>query len=160
MRREDAGGDLGHTEGEGRAPQLEASEGGDRTEELDRQEVASASIIASPTAAAEAGLARAGEANLTEIVIPRPATGDAAAGEVTAADASSDLVSQEDSREVTVKVAEEAAVSVEAPEPSGVAARASSSPEPTPSAPAVMPASGTEIGAAAGPLLFGAASNS
>jgi hypothetical protein len=47
-----------------------------------------------------------------------------------------------------------------APDPSEPAARASSIPEPTPSARAVVPTVGTGIGVAAGPLLFGAASDS
>jgi hypothetical protein len=62
MRREDVGGDLGHAEGECHTPQLEASEGGDRMEELVRQKAAPASIVTSPAAAAEAGLTRAEEA--------------------------------------------------------------------------------------------------
>jgi hypothetical protein len=139
---------------------VEASEGGGSTEELDRQEAAPAGVVASPAAAAEAELARAMEAILTEIVMPHPATGEAAAGEVIAADASSNLASQEDSREVAMDAAEEAPMGVGAPEPSGTAARASSSPEPAPSAQADMPAFGMEIGVAASPLLFGAASDS
>jgi hypothetical protein len=112
---------------------LEASEGGGRTEELVRPEAVLASIVTSPAAAAEARLTQAREAILTEIVMPHPATGEAAAGEVTAADASSDPVSQEDAREVAVKAVEEAPVCVGAPEPSKMAARAYSSPEPAPS---------------------------
>jgi hypothetical protein len=69
-----------------------------------------------------------------EIVMPHPAAGEAAAGEVTAADASSDPVIEEDARDVTVKAAEEAPVCVGALEPSKTAARASSSPEAAPSA--------------------------
>jgi hypothetical protein len=159
VRREDVGGDLGRAEEERHAPQLEAIEGGGRTEELVRLE-SPASVVTSPAAAAEAGLTRAGEAILTEFVVPPPAVGEAAAGEVTAADASSDLISQEDAREVAVKAMEEAPVRVGALEPSEPAARASSSPEPASSARAVMPAFGTGIGVAAGPLLFGAASDS
>jgi hypothetical protein len=134
MRKEDASGDLGCVEEECHTPQLEASEGGGRTEELVRQEVAPASIVLSPSAAAEAGLTRAREAILMEIVMPHPAAGEAAAGEVTAADVSYDPVSQEDACEVAVKTAKEAPVCVGAPEPSETAARASSSPEPAPSA--------------------------
>jgi hypothetical protein len=59
-----------------------------------------------------------------------------------------------------VKATEEATVCVGAPEPSEPAAQASSSPEPAPSMQAVMSAFGMGIGVAAGPLLFGAASDS
>jgi hypothetical protein len=155
MHREDAGGNLGHAKGECHTLQLEASEGGGRTKELVRQGAAPASIVTSSVVAAEAGLTRAGEAILMEIVMPHPAAGEAAAGEVTAADVSSDPISQEDAREVAVKAAEETLVCVGAPEPSEIAARASSSPEPAPSAQAAMPALGTEISAAASPLPFG-----
>jgi hypothetical protein len=134
MRREDADGDLGRADEECHIPQLEASEGGGRTEELIRHEAAPASVVASSAAAVEAGLMRVGEAILTEIIMPHPGAGEAAEGEVTAADASSDPVSQEGAREVMVKAAEEAPVCVEAPEPSETAAWASSSPEPAPSA--------------------------
>jgi hypothetical protein len=59
-----------------------------------------------------------------------------------------------------VKATEETPVWAEAPEPSKPAARASSSPEPAPSARAVMSTFGMGIGVAAGQLLFGAASDS
>jgi hypothetical protein len=47
MRREDAGGDLGRAEEECHTPQLEASKGGGRTEELVLQEAAPASVVTS-----------------------------------------------------------------------------------------------------------------
>jgi hypothetical protein len=159
VRREDASGDLGRAKEERHTPQLEASEGGGRTEELVCPE-APASVATSPAAAAEVGLTRAGEAILTEVVMPHPAIGEVAAGEFAAADASSDLVSREDAREVAVKATEEAPVCVGAPEPSEPVAWDSSSPEPASSARVVMPALGMEIGVAAGPLFFGAASDS
>jgi hypothetical protein len=93
---------------------LEVVEGEGRTEELVRPE-ASASIVPSPAAVAEVGLTRAGEAILMEVIMPPPAVGEAAVGEVTAADASSDPISQEDTREVTVKATEETSVRVGAP---------------------------------------------
>jgi hypothetical protein len=93
---------------------LEVVEGEGRTEELVHLE-APASIVSSPAAAAEAGLTRAGEAILTEVVAPPPTIGEAAAGEVITADASSDPLSQEDAREVAVKAMEETPVRVEAP---------------------------------------------
>jgi hypothetical protein len=46
---------------------------------------------------------RAGEAILTKIIAPPPVVGEAAAREVTTADASSDPLIQEDTREVAVK---------------------------------------------------------
>jgi hypothetical protein len=159
VRQEDAGGDLGCAGEDRHSPQLEVVEGEGRTEELVRPE-APASIVPSPAVAAEAGLTQAGEAILMEVVVPPPAVGEAAAGEVTAADASSDPPSQEDAREVTVKTTEETPMRVGAPEPSEPAARAFSSPKPAPSARAVMSSFGTGIGTAAGPLLFGAASDS
>jgi hypothetical protein len=88
---------------------------------------------------------------LTEVVAPPPAVGEAAAGEVIAGDTSSDPLSQEYAREVTVKATEETLVRVEALEPSEPA---------TPSAGAVISIFGMGIGAAAGPLLFGVASDS
>jgi hypothetical protein len=138
---------------------LEVIEGEGRTEELVRLE-APVSIVSSSAATAEAGFRRAGEAILTEVIMPPPAIGEAAAGEVTTADASSDPIIQEDTREVAVKATEETPVCVRAPELSEPAARASSSSEPTPIARAIMSAFETGIGAAAGPLLFGAASDS
>jgi hypothetical protein len=59
-----------------------------------------------------------------------------------------------------VKATEGTLVCMEAPEPSEPAAWAFSSPEPAPSARAVMSSFGMGIGTAAGPLLFGAASDS
>jgi hypothetical protein len=158
-RREDASGDLGRAEEDHRSPRLEVTESEGRTEELVRSE-APASIISSPAAADEAGLTRAGEAILTEVVVPPPTVGEAAAGEVTAADASSNPISQEDAREVVAKVTEEPTVHEGAPKLSELAARASSSSEPTPIVRAIMSAFETSIGVAAGALLFGAASGS
>jgi hypothetical protein len=159
VRREDTGDDPGCAREDRHSSRLEVVEGEGRTEELVRPE-APASIVSSPAAASEAGLTRAGEAILTEVVTPPPTVGEAAAGEVTAADTSSDPLSQEDAREVTVKVTEETLVRVEAPKPSELAARASSSPEPALSMRAIMSTFRMGIGTAAGPLLFGAASDS
>jgi hypothetical protein len=68
-----------------------------------------------------------------KIVVSHPAADEAAAGEVTAVDASSDPASQEDSHKVVTETAKEAPVGAGVPEPSEMAARASSSPEPAPS---------------------------
>jgi hypothetical protein len=158
-RREDAIGNLGRAEEDRCSPRLEVAESEVRMEEPVRPE-ASASVVSSPAAAAEAVLTRAGEATSTEVTTPPPAIEETAAGEVAAAGASSNPPSQEDAREVTAKAMEDTPVRVGAPEPSEPAARTSSSPEPAPSARAVVSAFGTGAGAAAGPLLFGLASNS
>jgi hypothetical protein len=102
VRREDAGGDLGRAKEEHHTPQLEVSEGGGKTEELARPE-SPASVVTSPATTTEAGLTWAGEADLTEVITPHPAVGEAAAGEVAVADASSDLVGRGDAREIAVK---------------------------------------------------------
>jgi hypothetical protein len=65
---------------------------------------ASVRIVSSLAAAAEAGLTRVGEAILTEVITPPPIVGEVAAGEATAADASSDPLSQGDTHEVAVKM--------------------------------------------------------
>jgi hypothetical protein len=159
VRREDASGDLGCTGEDRRSSWLEAVEGQGRTEELVRPEVPM-SIISGLAAMAEAGLTRAGEAILTKVIAPPPVVGEAAAGEVTAADASSDPLIQEDTREVMVKTTGGTPVHAEASEPLEPAAQASSSLEPAPSLRSVMLTFGMGIGAAVGPPLFGAASDS
>jgi hypothetical protein len=60
--------------------------------------------------------------------VPPPTIEEAAAREVITADASSDLISQEDAHEVIVKATEEALVHMGEPKPSEPAARASFSP--------------------------------
>jgi hypothetical protein len=88
---------------------------------------------------------------LTEAVAPPPVVGEVVAGEVTAADAPSAPLGHEDTREVTVKTTGETSAHVEALEP----------PEPAaPSIQTIMSTFGMGIGAAAGPPLFGAASDS
>jgi hypothetical protein len=52
----------------------------------------STGVLSGSAAAAKAGLARAGEANLTKIAAPPPAAKEAVAGEVVATDTSSDLL--------------------------------------------------------------------
>jgi hypothetical protein len=89
VRREDAGINLGHAGEDCRSSQLEVLEGEDQTEELVRSEVLTGT--ASGSAAADgAGLIRVEEATMTEVVAPPPTIGEAASGEVTAANASSD----------------------------------------------------------------------
>jgi hypothetical protein len=111
----------------------------------------SAGIASSPAAAADAGLTQAGEAILAEAVAPPPVVGEVTVGEVTAANVSFDPLGQEDTREVMVKTMGETSARVEASE---------SSEPPVPSTQTIMSTSGMGIGAAAGPLLFGAASDS
>jgi hypothetical protein len=150
VRREDAGGDLGCAGEDRHFSRLEVVEGEGRTEELVRLEVPTG-IISGSAAAAEAGLTRAGEAILTEVIAPPPVIREAATGKVTAADVSSDPLSQEDTREIAVKTMGETSACVEASEPPEPAAQ---------SARTIISTFGTGIGAAAGPLLFGAASDS
>jgi hypothetical protein len=88
---------------------------------------------------------------LTEVAAPPPTVEEDVSEEVVAVDASFDPPGQEDTRAVAVKVMEETSARVEAsdpPEPAALSMRT------------VMSTFGTGIGAAAGPLLFGAASGS
>jgi hypothetical protein len=150
VRREDAGGNLGHAGEDRRSSQLEVVEGEDRTDEPVRSEVSMGTASGSAVADG-AGLIRVEEATLTEVVTPPPTVGEAASGEVTATNASSDQPGQEDPGTVAVKTMEETSARVETSEP------------PEPAALSVqtdMSSFGTGIGAAAGPLLFGAASGS
>jgi hypothetical protein len=150
VHRDDAGGDLGRAGEDRQSSRLEVVEGEGRTEELVRPEV-STDITSSSAAAVEAGLTRAGEAILTEVVAPPSTVEEAISEEVVTADASSDPPGQEDTRAVAVKATEETSARVEASDP----------PEPAAlSVQTVMSTFGTRIGAAAGPLLFGAASGS
>jgi hypothetical protein len=150
VRREGTGDDLGCAGEDRQSSRLEVIEGEGRMEELGRPEV-STGIVSSSSAVAEAGLTRAEEAILTEVVASPPAIGEAVAGEVATADASSDPPGQEDTHAVAVKTMGETSARVEASEP----------PEPAaPSVQTVMSTFGMGIGAAAGPLLFGAASDS
>jgi hypothetical protein len=104
---------------------------------------------ASSSAAADgAGLIRAGETILTEVITPPPTIGEAASGEVATANASSDPPGQEDTGTITVKTMEETSARMEASDPSEPAAL---------SVQTIMSSFGMGIGAAAGPLLFGSA---
>jgi hypothetical protein len=150
VRREDVGGDLGRAGEDRQSSWLEVVEGEGKTEELVRPEV-STGIASGSTAAAEAGLTRAREAILTEVIAPPPTIGEAVSEEVVTTDASSDPPGQEDSHAVAVKATEETSARVEAsdpPEPAALSVRT------------VMSTFGAGIGAAAGPLLFGDASGS
>jgi hypothetical protein len=150
VRREDVNGDLGCAGEDRRSSRLEVVEGEDRMEEPVRSEV-SMGIASDSVAADGAGLTRAGEAILTEVIAPPPTIGEAVSGEVVTADASSDPPGQEDIGAVAVKTTEETSARVEASDP----------PEPAAlSMQTVMSTFGMGIGAAAGPLLFGAASGS
>jgi hypothetical protein len=147
---EDAGGDLGRAGDDRQSSRLEVVAGEGRTEELVRPDV-STGIASGSAAAAEAGLTRAREAILTEVVVPPPTVGEAVSEEVVAADASSNPPGQEDTRAVAVKATGETLARVEASDPSEPAALSMRT---------VMSTFGTGIGAAAGPLIFGAASGS
>jgi hypothetical protein len=150
MRRGNAEDNLGHV-GEGHpSPRLGVVEGESMTEEPAHLETP-AGAVSRPTAAAEAELAQAEEAVLTEAVTPPPVIDEVVAGEVTAADAPSAPLGHEDTHEVAVEMMGETSARVEASEP----------PEPAaPSIQTIMSTFGMGIGAAAGPPLFGAASDS
>jgi hypothetical protein len=148
MRGEDAGGNLGRAGEDCRSSQLEVVEGEDRTDEPVRSEVSTGT--ASGSAAADgAGLIQVEEATLTEVVAPPSTIGETASGEVAAANASSNPPGQEDTSVAAVKMMEETLARMEASDPSEPAAL---------SVPTVMSSFGMGTGAAAGPLLFGAAS--
>jgi hypothetical protein len=148
MRGEDAGGNLGRAGEDCRSSQLEVVEGEDRTDEPVRSEVLTGT--ASGSAAADgAGLIRVEEATLTEVVAPPPTVGETASGEVAAANASSDPPGQEDTGAAAVKMTEETSARMEASDPPKPAAL---------SVQTVMSSFGMGTGAAAGPLLFRAAS--
>jgi hypothetical protein len=88
---------------------------------------------------------------MTEVAAPPPTVEEAVSEEVAAANVSSDPPSKEDPGAVAVKTTEEALARVETSDP----------PEPAAlSMQTVMSPFGTGTGAAAGPLLFGAASGS
>jgi hypothetical protein len=150
VRREDAGGNLGRAGEDRQSSRLEIAEGEGRTEVL-AHPGASTGIASGSAAASEAWLTRAGEAILTEVVTPPPPIGEAISEEVVAVDASSDPPGQEDTRAVTVKMMEETSARMEASDPLEPAALSMRT---------VMSSFGMGIGAAAGPLLFEAASSS
>jgi hypothetical protein len=112
VRREDADGNLGHAGEDRRCSQLEVVKGEDRTDEPVRSEVSTGT--ASGSAAADGtGLIRVEKATLTEVVTPPPTIGEAASGEITTANASSDPPGQEDPGAVALKTTEETSVRVE-----------------------------------------------
>jgi hypothetical protein len=104
-RREDASGDLSRAGEDCWSSRLEVVEGEDRMEEPVRSEV-SMGIVSGSAVANGARLTRAGEANLSEVIVPPPTIGEAASGEVVAADMSSDLPGQEDTGVAAVKMTE------------------------------------------------------
>jgi hypothetical protein len=160
MRKEDAGGGLGHAKEDDRAPQVEAGEAEGGVAELGCQETVAADATADARVRAEAGPARTEEAVAMGVVVPCLATDEVAVGEVVTAEASSGQARQEDPREVAGEAMKEASTGMRTSEPPKVVAQASSNPVPVPGMKADMPAPGTEIGATADPPLFGAASGS
>jgi hypothetical protein len=116
VRREDAGGDLGRAGEDRWSSRFEIIEGEDRTEEPVRSEVSTGTASGS-AAADRAGLIRAGEAILTEVVAPPPTVRKAVSGEVVVANASSSPPGQEDTGAVAVKATEETSARVEALDP-------------------------------------------
>jgi hypothetical protein len=150
VRRENAGGDLSCA-GEGHpSPQLGFVEGKSLTEEPARLETP-VGVVSCPTTTAEAEPVRAREAVLTDTIAPPPVVGEVETGEVTAADAPSTPLSHEDTREAAVKMAGETSACEEGSKPPELAA---------PRVQTIMSTYGTRTGAAAGPPLCGAASDS
>jgi hypothetical protein len=158
--REDAGGDLGRAEEDRRSPRLELVASEAKAEEPACPE-APANAGSSPAAATEAEPTQAGEATSVEAITSPPAIGEITTGDVAAAaNASSDPPGQEDTREVAVKMVEEALAPARLLEPLEPAVQTPSSSEVAPNTWAVAPAFGAGAGVAAGPLFFGLASNS
>jgi hypothetical protein len=116
VHREDASSDLSRAGEDRQSSRLEVIEGEGRAEELVRPEV-STGIASGSAIATEAGLTRAGEAILTEVVAPPPTIGEVVSEEVVAADVSSDSPGQEDTRAVVVKMMEETSARVETSNP-------------------------------------------
>jgi hypothetical protein len=81
---EDADGDLGRAEEESRIPQAKAGEVRGGAAELDRPEITAADATTDAGVMAEVGLAQTEGAATAEVVASRPATGEAAAGEIAA----------------------------------------------------------------------------
>jgi hypothetical protein len=150
VRRENAGGDLSYA-GEGHpSPRLGFVEAESVTEEPARLETP-AGVVSYPTTTAEAEPVRVGEAILIDTVAPPPIVDEVETGEVTAADAPSTPLSHEDTREAMVKTAGETSAREEGSKP----------PEPAvPRVQTIMSTYGTRTGAAAGPPLCEAASDS
>jgi hypothetical protein len=158
-RREDAGGNLGCAEEESYVPQVEAGKVEGGAEGLDRQETAAADAIADTGAAAKAGLAWSKEATAAEVVVSRPAADEVVAGEIATIEASSGPISQGDPREAVREAMKEVLAGMRASELPEMVALASSSPGPMPGVTTDMPTPETEIGTAAGSLLFVATSD-
>jgi hypothetical protein len=96
MRKEDAGGDLGHAEEEDRSSQVEAGEVEGSAAKFGCQGTAAADATADAGITAEAGPARTEEAGAEEVVatgviMPRIATDEVAAGEAATTEACSGL---------------------------------------------------------------------
>jgi hypothetical protein len=94
-RREDVGGDLGHTEEDRRSSRLELVASEARVEEPARPE-APANVVSSPAATTEAEPMQARETASAEATTSPPAIDEIAAGDVATASASSDPPGQED----------------------------------------------------------------
>jgi hypothetical protein len=131
---EDVGGDLGHAEEESRVPQAKAGEVGGGAAEPDRPEIVAADATINAGITAEAGLVQTEGAATTEVVASRPATDEATAGEIAAAEASFGSAGLGDLREVAGEVVKEVPASTRASEPPAMDTQATSSLELAPSA--------------------------
>jgi hypothetical protein len=131
-----------------------------RAEEPARLE-APAGAVPSPAAAPEADSTLARETTPAGATAPlSSAAKGVVVGDDAAAHVSSDLPSQEGTREVTAEATEKTPVRAGSLESPGLAARTSPDPKPAPNAQAVVPVAEAWASAAADSLLFGLVSNS
>jgi hypothetical protein len=159
-RRDEVGSDSGRIEDDRHSPRLEPVASETRAEEPVRLEV-SADAVSSPIVAPEVDYTPVGNIAPAGAAAPLPpATEGVATGNDAAACASSDPPSQEGTREVTMKAAEETPVGAGLLEPPESAAGTPSSPRLVLNVHATVPAAGTGAGATAGSLLFRLASSS
>jgi hypothetical protein len=96
---------------------VEAGEVGSEAVELDRPEIAAADATTNADVMAKTGLARTEGAVMVEVVVPRPTTDEAVAGEIATVGASSGPANQGDPREVTGEVGKEVPASMRASKP-------------------------------------------
>jgi hypothetical protein len=156
---EDAGDDLGRAEEESHVPQVKAGEARGGAAELDRPEIVVAGATTNAGITAEAGLAQTEGAATAEVVASRPATDEAAAGEIATAEASSGPNGLGDLREAAGEVMTEVPMSMRVSEPPAVVTQAASTLELASSATTDAPAPEMETGVTTGSLFFGATSN-
>jgi hypothetical protein len=154
------GNDSGRIEDDRDSPRSEPVAIEARAEEPARPE-APAGAVPSPAAAPEADSTLAGETTPAGATTPLSSAAEGVAvGDDVAAHLSSDLPSQEGTREVTAEAMEKTPARAGSVESPGPAARTSPDPKPTPNVQAVAPMAEAWASAAADSLLFELVSNS